>query len=87
LPVRTTTSAARAARESVGLTLEAAARRARVTPDYLRRVERHGASYVLARRLAALYNCPIDAFLPKPGGGRPRAGRSRTLPALPEVGR
>ena len=55
---------ARQARLSAGLSLSEAARRARIGIAYLRRVERHGASYALALRLAALYQCPIDVFLP-----------------------
>lgn len=58
-------TAATRARERSGLSLEEAAIRARVSPGYLRRVEaRGGASYPLARRLAAAYGCRIDAFLP-----------------------
>ena len=55
---------ARAARELSGFSLEEAAKRARISPRYLRRIEQRGAPYVLARRLAALYQCPIDFFLP-----------------------
>jgi transcriptional regulator with XRE-family HTH domain len=59
------------ARKRAGLTLNEAARRARITPAYLKRVERLGAAYILARRLARLYACPIDVFLPtKPPKGR-----------------
>jgi len=53
-----------AARESAGLTIEAAAQRARVTPAYLRQIERHGgAPFALACRLARLYGAPLDTFL------------------------
>ncbi|HEX8236059.1 MAG TPA: helix-turn-helix domain-containing protein [Abditibacteriaceae bacterium] len=53
------------ARQSAGLTIEQAAKRARIGVEYLRRLERHGgASYVLARRLARLYGgCNIMTFL------------------------
>lgn len=52
------------ARKQAGLTLEEAARRARICPAYLRRVELHGnAPYVLARRLASLYGCSMMVFL------------------------
>lgn len=51
-------------REAAGLSLEAAARRVRITPDYLRRVERRGCdSYALACRLSGLYGCRVDVFL------------------------
>lgn len=59
-------SPARQAREAAGLSAEQAARRARVSESYLRRAERCGCSYILAQRLAPLYGCPIDLFLPKP---------------------
>jgi transcriptional regulator with XRE-family HTH domain len=52
-----------AARERAGLTLEAAARRALVTPGYLRRVERNGPPFNLAIRLARIYGCPLGIFL------------------------
>ena len=52
------------ARISAGLTLQGAAWRARINPTYLHRIERQGgAPYVLALRLASLYECPIDVFL------------------------
>lgn len=56
------TKAARA-REAAGLSLEQAARRARICPAYLRHVERNGAGYALAQRLSRIYQCPIDCFL------------------------
>ena len=53
------------ARKSAGLTPEEAARKARICVEYLAKVERGGAvSQVLARRLAALYRCRIEVFLP-----------------------
>ena len=55
---------AEAARLNAGFTLERAAKKARVVPAYLRRIELHGrAPYVLAARLASLYQCPITVFL------------------------
>ena len=74
-------SPASVARENAGLSLIEAARRARVSPSYLRQVERHGASYVLARRLAMLYGCSLNTFLPSTGDRTPQArkvGESRT---------
>lgn len=58
------------ARERAGMSPREAAKRARITEAYLRRVERHGAPYALARRLAALYQCPIDVFLPRKEGSK-----------------
>src|SRR5579863_1246636 len=55
---------ARDAREKAGLSVEEAAKRARVCVPYLRAVERRGgASYVLAMRLARLYRCSATIFL------------------------
>lgn len=51
------------ARETAGLTVAEAARLARVCPAYVRRAEKHGASYTLALRLARIYGCPVDHFL------------------------
>ena len=52
------------ARETAQLTVEQAARQARICPAYLRRIERHGgATYVLAMRLARLYSCSANLFL------------------------
>ncbi len=52
------------ARLAAGLTVEAAAQRARIGPKYLRAIERRGsAPYVLAERLARLYRVPLDTFL------------------------
>lgn len=64
-------------RELNNLSLEQAAKKARVSPAYLRQVEKKGGSYTLAKRLAAIYGCPIDVFLPKPGGGTPNNRGSR----------
>jgi transcriptional regulator with XRE-family HTH domain len=53
-----------AARERAGMDVGAAAKRVRVSVDYLRRIESGtGASFVLGQRLAALYGCPLDVFL------------------------
>lgn len=58
------------AREKAGLTVEEAAEKARVGVQYLRQVERNGrASFALAQRLCALYQCRLDIFLYS-GGGR-----------------
>jgi len=63
-------STASQARISARLSLEEAAKRARICPAYLRRVEREGhASYVLALRLSALYGCSLNVFL-DPTNGR-----------------
>ncbi len=52
------------AREKVGLSLHHAARRARISASYLRRIERHGGTpYILAVRLAHLYQCSIHVFI------------------------
>lgn len=52
------------AREAAALTLDVAARKARVSVSYLRRIERHGgATYALAMRLARLYGCSAHVFL------------------------
>lgn len=57
-------SEAASARNRAGLSLEDAARRARICVSYLRRVERSGdCSYVLAMRLARLYRCSANVFL------------------------
>jgi hypothetical protein len=64
------------ARQEAGFSIAEAARRAAVSEGYLRRVERLGAPYLLARRLAGLYRCPVELFLPaKPPlkGGQSRA--------------
>lgn len=65
---------ARAAREAAGLTVAAAARLARITPAYLRRLERlNSFPHPLARVLAWRYGCRLEVFLPR-GGGTPRKG-------------
>ena len=74
------------ARENAGLTLEEAARQARIGIQYLRQVERNGrASFTLAKRLCALYQCRLDIFLYS-GGGKLRnslvldSGSTRLVP-------
>jgi transcriptional regulator with XRE-family HTH domain len=58
-------TSAKQARITAGLTLEAAAKRARITPQYLRQIEQaNNAPYHTARRLAAIYGAPIQVFLP-----------------------
>jgi len=55
------------ARQESGFSLTEAARRARVCPAYLRRIELHGkAPYVLATRLAHLYSCSVNLSLYAP---------------------
>lgn len=52
------------AREQAGLSVAVAAKRARVKPQFLARLEKHGGfSYALSVRLAALYGCSLDVFL------------------------
>lgn len=74
-------TAAERARESAGLTLERAAALARVSPRYLRAIERNSsAPFVLACRLANLYQSSLDIFLfDALGGGtlKGTAGRCR----------
>ncbi len=55
---------AQQAREDAGMTVAQAARRVRISKNYLRQIERHGNTpYVLATRLARLYHCSIEFFL------------------------
>lgn len=74
------------AREAAGLAPDAAAAAAGIGLSYLRAIERHGyAPYVLARRLARLYRCPLDVFI----SGQPRRDgvvrrKCRPAPALPQ---
>jgi transcriptional regulator with XRE-family HTH domain len=54
----------RQAREQAGLSLEAAARLARVSVDYLRRVEMSGdCSFPLAKKLSRIYSCSANLFI------------------------
>lgn len=55
--------AATVAREAAGLTIEQAAKKAGLSPEYLRRLERRGAPFYTAERLAAIYGCRMDVFL------------------------
>jgi transcriptional regulator with XRE-family HTH domain len=77
------------ARIAAGLTVKEAARRARVVPSYLRRVERHGgAPWVLAQRLAFIYNCSANLFLyaAKSQTGGNSTGAVGTPPLSPKPG-
>ncbi len=52
------------ARQRLDLTPEAAARRLRITPRYLRSIEKNGnAPYPLAERMSRLYAVPMQVFL------------------------
>jgi hypothetical protein len=80
----TTESPAAQARVDAGLSIECAVKRLGICASYLRHVERSGAPYTLARRLSALYQVPIDVFLPlkrkegsKPSKRRPAVTRRR----------
>jgi transcriptional regulator with XRE-family HTH domain len=64
------------ARAKAGLTLDQAARRARITPAYLRHIERCGAPYTLAVRLAHIYRCSIHLFLYPGLEGQPERPQS-----------
>lgn len=56
---------ARNARIAAGLTIQAAAKRARITPAYLGGCERkRDFPYILAERLSRIYQCRLDVFLP-----------------------
>jgi transcriptional regulator with XRE-family HTH domain len=55
---------AQMAREEAGLSLEDAAKAARLGARYVRQLEMHGrAPYATARRLARIYGCRVDYFL------------------------
>lgn len=71
---------AKRAREQAGLTIEEAARKARVCPAYIRRAEsgRGAVSYSLAMRLSRLYGCSANAFLLKLEGGATAQSEART---------
>lgn len=73
------------ARVAAGLTLEEAARRARVCVAYVRRAERQIAPYTLALRLSHIYGCRIDTFL-HVGATEPRTspGERRNAPGKPQ---
>lgn len=69
-------------RTRAGLSLADAARAARISPGYLRRIERQGgAAWGLALRLARVYGCRPEHFLwPQVGGGTPSAARRESDP-------
>ena len=53
-----------AARLAAQMTIEQAARKARVSAPYLLRIERHGrVPFALAQRLTHLYSCRLDLLL------------------------
>jgi transcriptional regulator with XRE-family HTH domain len=58
-------SPATQARLAAGYSVAEAARRAEISEGYLRRIEREGAPYLVARRLSRLYQCPAEVFLPE----------------------
>jgi len=67
-------SPAREARETAGLSREEAARRARVSPDYLKKLESGGQfSYVLACRLSRIYGASGRVFLTMGRGTKKQA--------------
>lgn len=76
---------ATSAREAAGLTLEQAAKAARITPAYLRRKEREGGfAQPVASRLARRYGCSLSVFLrhrreanPNETGGAAKADSDR----------
>lgn len=75
LKTRTMTRA-QTVREYAGLSVKDAARLARVSAQYIRRIEKSGrAPYFLARRLAMIYCCRLDDFLPKKSREEVRAAK------------
>lgn len=67
----------REAREAVNLTLEQAAKRARIGVPYLRQIERRGVdSPWTAERLASIYACGMNVFLRGEGSPPPRLTRN-----------
>ena len=68
-------SRAAQAREQVGLSIDQAAKKLRISVRYLQQIEHHGSpSYSTALRVSALYHCPADIFLK---GGETLAGDFR----------
>ncbi len=58
------TSPATQARERANISVEDAARHARITPKHLRVIELHGgAGYTTAQKLARLYGCKMELLL------------------------
>jgi hypothetical protein len=73
-------------RENAGFNRDNAARRLRITPDYLARCERTGDfPYVLARRAAHLYGADLAAFLPTPTERRAKPSAHRSLKSKTSV--
>lgn len=72
--VGTNATPAALARKTLKMSIDDAAKRARICPEYLRRIEQHGgAPYILALRLSSLYGCPITLFLyAQMGDGTPK---------------
>ena len=69
---------ARLARLRAGLDLADAARRARISPEYLAACERRNSfAYVLAQRLARMYRASVNDFLPRPADGGTAAGAAQ----------
>lgn len=87
------------ARQQAGLTLEQAAKQARIGIPYLRAIEkgRGACSYPLAMRLSRLYRCSANVFLyTKKGSETPakrtgqaaqKNGPEKKLKKKPEAGR
>lgn len=81
-------SPATQARLSAGFTLQAAAKRLRVTPGTLRQYERSTPPLIFAERARDLYRCRLDVFLYTPGsdklngshGAGVRGGADSALP-------
>lgn len=86
-PAIVTPSALRWARESIGYTLEEAAKRLRVKPQMLWLAE-EGGDYLTMRQAEAaarLYERPLAAlFLPEPPQEEPQEAQFRRLPGAPE---
>jgi hypothetical protein len=66
------------ARESAGLALDAAAKKLRISPRYLRTKEIHGDwPWSLANRAAKLYQCRLKTFLYCRGSRRAAVTKTR----------
>ena len=81
------TPAAAIARERAGLGLDQVARRLGLSASYLARVEREGCCYGLAKRLASVYGCRLEVFLPTPGRVAPGGGAASPAGAAAGRGR
>jgi hypothetical protein len=68
-----------AALAAAGLSLADAARQARISPAYFRRLARHGAPYGTAIRLARVLGCSVESFQAQVSSTplRTRAGAAR----------